>query len=185
MAFATFFKKGGAFDSDGKFYNSFLVAKEDGRFNDISSLRGATLALTDPNSTSGYVVPHHEFPKASGQTIESYFGKIVYAGDHNHAALAVLNDQVDAAFVASYHLSDLVRAGKANSGDFKVIWRSEPIPNSPFVYRNQLCAPIKKKIISVFLKSSIEQNKSILDRFQALRFVPISDADYKRILEMY
>jgi len=185
MVFATFFKKGGAFDSDGTFYNSVLVTKAGGSFNDIGSLRGATLALTDPNSTSGYLVPHHGFPKASGQALGSYFGKIVYAGDHDHAALAVLKGQVDAAFVASFHLSDLVRAGKAKQSDFKEVWRSEPIPREPFVYRNRLCAPIKEQIISVFLKSSAEQNKSILDRFQAQRFVPMNDGDYRMIRELY
>ncbi len=185
MVFATFFKKGGAFDSDGMFYNSLLVTKGDGHFSDISSLHGATLALTDPNSTSGYVVPHHFFPKASGQALESYFGKIVYAGDHDHAALAVLSGKVDAAFVASYHLSDLVRAGKASPGDFKVIWRSEQIPREPFVYRNKLCTPIKEKIVSVFLKSSTEQIKVTLDRFQTERFVPMNDTDYRMIRELY
>jgi phosphonate transport system substrate-binding protein len=185
MVFATFFKKGGAFDSDGKFYNSLLVTKGDGHYNDINSLHGATLALTDPNSTSGYVVPHHFFPKASGQALESYFGKIVYAGDHDHAALAVLNGRVDAAFVASFHLSDLVRAGKAKFSDFKVVWRSEPIPREPFVLRNELCAPIKDKIIRAFLKSSPEQNKATLDRFQTERFVPMNDDDYRMIRELY
>lgn len=185
MVFATYFKKGGAFDSDGTFYSSVLVTKGGGRFNDIGSLRGTTLALTDPNSTSGYLVPKKTFPKASGQALESYFGKIVYAGDHDHAALAVLSGQVDAAFVASFHLSDLVRAGKAKPTDFNVVWRSEPIPREPFVYRNRLCSTIKEKIINVFLKSSVEQNKSILDRLQAQRFVPMSDADYKMIRDLY
>ncbi|MEI7457544.1 MAG: phosphate/phosphite/phosphonate ABC transporter substrate-binding protein [Nitrosomonadales bacterium] len=185
MVFATYFKKGGAFDSDGTFYRSVLVTKGGGRFKDIDSLHGTTLALTDPNSTSGYLVPQKTFPKVNGQTFESYFGKIVYAGDHDHAALAVLSGQVDAAFVASFHLSDLVRAGKAKPIDFNVVWRSEPIPREPFVYRNRLCATIKKKIVEVFLKSSDEQNKNILDRFQAQRFVPMSDADYKLIRDLY
>lgn len=185
IPFATFSKKGGSFDSDGMFYNSLLVTKDDGRFSDIKSLQGATLALTDPGSTSGYLVPQRRFPKASGQPLDTYFGKIVYTGDHDHAALAVLNGQTDAAFVASFHLSDLVRAGKAVPGDFKVIWRSEPIPREPFVYRNQLCSAIKESIIRTFLKSTAEENKLFLERFQAQKFVPISDSDYNIIKELY
>jgi phosphonate transport system substrate-binding protein len=185
VPFATFFKKGGAFDSDGTFYNSLLLVREGGAFNDIRSLRGATLALTDPGSTSGYLVPRKTFPKASGQSIESYFGKIVYTGDHDHAALAVLNSQVDAAFVASFHVSDLVRAGKARTGDFKVLWRSEPITREPFVYRNQLCSAIKEKIVSVFLKSDYAQIKGTLDKFKTVRFVPVTDDDYRIIRELY
>jgi phosphonate transport system substrate-binding protein len=183
--FATFAKNGGAFDSDGMFYNSLLVTRSDGRFKDLHALHGATLALTDPGSTSGSVVPRHAFPKASGQALDSFFGKIVYTGDHDHAGLAVLNGQVDAAFVASFHLSDLVRAGKAKPGDFRVLWRSEPIPREPFVYRNRLCAALKEQIVGVFLNSSAEQNQRFLDRFQAQRFVPVVDADYRIIRELY
>lgn len=183
--FATLSRKAGVFDSGGTFYHSLLITKGNERFNDIASLRGTTLALTDPGSTSGSIVPHHAFPKASGQALESYFGKVVYAGDHIHASLAVLNGQVDAAFVDSEHLSNLIQSGKAVADDFKVIWRSEPIPHEAFVYRNKLCASIKEKIINVFLKSSAEQNKLFFEKYQALSFIPVNDEDYRLIREMY
>jgi phosphonate transport system substrate-binding protein len=156
--FATYFKTGGAFDSDGTFYSSVLVTKGGGRFRDIGSLRGTTLALTDPNSASGYLVPQKTFPKASGQAIESYFGKIVYAGDHDHAALAVLRGQVDAAFVASFHLSDLVRAGKARPADFNVVWRLNRYART-FVYRTGSVPISRENIVKVFLKAAMNKAK--------------------------
>lgn len=185
IAFATYAKKGGAFDSDGISYNSLLIVKAGSPFVDIASLRGATLALTDPLSTSGSVVPRHQFPKVVGKPLESYFSKIVYAGDHDHAALAVLKGQVDAAFVASEQLSNLVAANKAAPDNFKVLWRSAPITRDAFVYRNKLCAAIKEKIINVFLKSSAEQNKPFFQKYPALNFVPASDDDYRLIRELY
>ena len=182
--FATVATKAGAFDADGAFYRSLLVTKGAGPFGGIESLRGATLALTDPASTSGAVIPRHAFPKASGQSLEAYFGKIVYTGDHDHAGLAVLSGKVDAAFMASYHLSDLVRSGKARASDFKVVWSSDPIPRGALVYRNRLCATITEKVASIFLKDSADQNRLILDRLGAQRFVPALDADYRIIREL-
>ena len=182
--FATFSMRPGKYDIEGPFYYSLLITKRGGHFADISSLRGATLALTDPGSTSGSVVPRHFFPKASGQPLDTYFSKIVYTGDHNHAAMAVVSGQVDAAFVASYHLSNLIRDGKV-SDDFKVLWHSEPIPFSGFVHRGKLCAPIREKIINGLLKATPEQNKSLVDGFNAFNLVPASDADYRMIHELY
>jgi phosphonate transport system substrate-binding protein len=182
--FATYSMKSGKYDIEGSLYYSLLVVKRSGSFADIGSLRGATLALTDPGSTSGFVVPRHFFPKETGQLLDTYFSKIVYTGDHNHAAMAVLNGQVDAAFVSSYHLSSWIREGKIPD-DFKVLWHSEPIPFSGFAYRGNLCAPIKKNIIDGFLKASPEQSKLLLDGFNATKLVPASDADYRMIHELY
>lgn len=184
-AFASFAKKGGAFDDDGRFYHSLLVTRSDSRFTDIAALRGASLALTDPNSTSGYVVPRHFFPQASGQAFDRFFGKIVFTGSHDRAGLAVRNGQIDAAFVASFHLSDLVRTGLAKADDFRVLWRSAALPREPFVYRQRLCAGIKAQIVSVFLKHSDEENRSLLNRLNAKSFVPVGDDDYRLIRELY
>jgi len=182
--FATYSMKPSKYDVEGPFYHSLLITKRSGRFADISSLRGATLALTDPVSTSGSVIPRHFFPKETGQLLDTYFSKIVYTGDHNHVALAVVNGQADAAFVSSYHLSSIIRDGKVPD-DFKVLWHSEPIPFSGFVYRGNLCAPIREKIIDGFLKATPEQSKLLLDGFNATKLVPASDADYRMIHELY
>lgn len=184
-AFASFAKKGGAFDDDGSFYHSLLVTRSGSRYTDLASLRGASLALTDPGSTSGYVVPRHAFPQLSGHSLDAYFGKIVFTGSHDRAGLAVRNQQVDAAFVASFHLSDLVRNGQARASDFRVIWKSEPLPREPFVFRQQLCAGLKAQIVAVFLKNSTEDNQVLLNRLNAKRFIPVSDNDYRLIRELY
>lgn len=183
-AFASFSRISGAFDTSGSSYHSLLIAKSNAPFHDIPSLHGATLALTDPKSTSGAVVPRYDFPKSSGQSLESFFGKIVYAGDHFHAAQAVLNKEVDVAFVASSNLSDLVRDGKVRAEDFRVIWRSQPLPLDPFVYRKQLCAPLRNKLIEVFLKDGLKDNKTFFNKFHSKYFIPASDADYRIVREL-
>ncbi len=182
--FATYAKKAGAFREEGAFYRSMLIVKKGGRFPTIASLRGATLAFTDPVSTSGTVLPSHVFPKVTGMPITKYFGHITYAGDHPKAALAVLNGQVDAAFVSGTYLSELVRNGRAKAEDIQVLWQSEPIPMDPIVYRGHLCEPLKDKIRKVFLEADSEKDKVLLDNLRATRFVPMNDADYRIIREL-
>ena len=182
--FTTYAKKGGAFQEEGPFYRSYLVVRKAGRFPNIAALRGSTLALTDPGSTSGAVLPRHIFGKLIGSPLDQYFGHIVYVGDHDHAGLAVLDGKVDAAFVSGLHLSGLVRTGQARPDAFLVLWRSEPIPLDPFVYRGQLCKKIKDTIRAVFLDNSGKANAPLLEKLQALRFVPMSDADYRIIRDL-
>jgi len=182
--FATYAKKAGAFREEGPFYRSMLIVKKGGRLQTVESLRGASLAFVDPVSTSGTVLPSHVFPKVTGMPVNKYFGRITYAGDHIQAALAVLNGQVDAAFVSGTYLSELVRGGQAKPEEFLVLWRSEPIPMDPIVYRGHLCGPLKDKIRKVFLETDSEKDKTLLDNLRTTRFVPMNDADYRIIREL-
>jgi phosphonate transport system substrate-binding protein len=183
-AFATYAKKAGAFQGEGAYYHSMLVVSAHGTPPAIAALRGKNLALVDPDSTSGALIPRKWFPKVIGVPIERYFGRVSYAGSHDEAVLAVLDKRVAAAFVASTHLSALVRSGKARPEDFKVLWQSAPIPTDPFVYRGQLCRNIKEKIHAVFLGRKRKSGDAVLDGMAAVRFVPVSDRDYQPIREL-
>lgn len=182
--FATYAKKAGAFREEGPFYRSMLIVKNGGRFHNVESLRGATLAFVDPVSTSGTILPSHAFPKVTGVPVAKYFSRITYAGDHTQAALAVLNGQVDAAFVSGTYLSELVLGGRAKAEDILVVWRSEPIPMDPIVYRGHLCGSLKDKIRKAFLETDREKDRVLLDNLRATRFVPMHDADYRVIREL-
>jgi len=183
-AFASYSVKAGAFQEEGAFYRSLLVVRSNSRFRDSESLKGATLALVDPVSTSGAVVPRHLYSPVIKAPFEKYFGRVVYTGGHDKSATAVANGAVDAAFVASNNLSDLISAGKLRKDDYQVLWQSEPIPLDPFVYRDHLCAPIKDKIRKVFLSNNGEEYSAVLKKLNAVRFSPISDDSYRTIREI-
>jgi len=184
LAFASMSKKAGAFQEEGPFYRSLLIVRSDSRFDKRESLRGARLALVDPASTSGAVEPRHLFTPLIKLPFEQYFGRVVYSGGHDKSAASVLSKQVDAAFVSGALLSELVSAGKAKAEDYRVLWQSEPIPFSPWVYRGRLCAPIRDKIRGVFLGGNGERFGEALRHFDAVRFAAVSDDNYRMIREI-
>ena len=143
-AFATYASKAGAFQEEGPYYRSLLVVRSDSRFRSRESLRGAKVALVDPISTSGAVLPRHFFKELVNEPLERFFGSVVYTGSHDKSAGALASGKVDAAFVASVILSDFVGDGKAAARDYTVLWKSEPIPLDPFVYR-AACVPRSRK----------------------------------------
>jgi len=185
QAFASYSKKANAFQEEGAYYRSLLVVRSNSRFRDNDSLKGAKLALVDPASTSGAVLPRYMYSPVIKAPFEKYFGQVVFTGSHDKSIAAVASGQVDAAFVSTGHLSGLIDAGKESKDNYRVLWQSEPIPLDPFVYRDRLCAPIKEKIIDGFLKATPEQSKLLLDGFNASKLVPASDADYRMIHELY
>ena len=175
--FATFAQKQTAFQEEGPFYHSLLVVLAKGPFRMPGQLKGASVALVDPNSTSGNVIPRRLFGPSLGVPFASYFGRISYAGSHQGAAGAVLEQRVDAAFVSSLHLSKLIDDRRARMEDFRILWRSQPIPMDPFVYRASLCPEMKAKIRAAFLEKSVGAS-GVLDEMHATRFLGVKDSDY-------
>jgi phosphonate transport system substrate-binding protein len=182
--FASYYRRANAYQEAGAFYYTLLIVRETGEFKNIESLRGKKLALVDPGSTSGALVPRHVFNKVIGSSLENYFSRIVYSGSHDQSARRVADGSLDAAFVGSSNLAAYVSASKPERSGFRILWRSKPIPLDPFVYRGQLCESIKEKINLAFFGKDGKQNQAVLEKLNAARFIPVTDADYEIIRGM-
>lgn len=184
-AFATIEKRGGTFQPAGPYYQSLLVTRADSRHADIAALRGAHLALTDPGSTSGSLFPREEFAPLLGMPLESYFGKLSYTGNHAKSVEALAAGTVDAAFISSTQVEEAHATGKLPGERIRVLWRSAPIPYDPFVFRGQLCEPLRRQIRAAFLDAAAEpQLRGLLREFKAARFIPIDDSQYAGIRKL-
>jgi len=165
-------------------YTSLLITRRQGPYATIASLRGKVLALADPDSTSASLIPRHSFARQYDIRLDQYFSRIGYAGNHEQSVLAVLSRNADAAFVASANLSHMITDGKVRKSDFRVLWRSAPIPFDPFVYRSQLCPDIRDKIRAVVLDNTSPRIQAALRSLHATRFLPARDADYQIIRDL-
>ena len=177
--FATYAKKPGHLQEEGPGYRAALVSKKGSKFTDIESLKGATIGLTDPGSTSGNLMPRVVFADVVGMDIEKYFGKVAYTGSHELSTVAVAEGKVDAAFVATHRFDNVVNKGEVKLENFNVLWQSDPIPQDPFVYRNALCKDIRDKVAETFLGLKDQPNaKKFLANVKSNTFVPMSAKDY-------
>ena len=177
--FATYAKRPGHLQEEGPGYRGVLVTKKGSKFTSIESLKGAVLGLTDPGSTSGNLMPRVVFSDVVGSDLDDYFGKVVYTGSHELSTVAVHQDKVDAAFVATHRFDNVVNKGEVKLEEFNVLWKSDPIPQDPFVYRNSLCDAIKAKIAETFLGLKDQpEAKKFLDNVKSNTFVPMTSDDY-------
>ena len=183
--FGTYSRLKNGIQEAGPGYKAILVTKKGSKFTDVASLKGAVLALVDPASTSGGLVPEKVFPKAANvPPLKSYFSRVVYSGGHDLSSISVSEGKVDAAFVASHRFMETVNAGKVKLEDFNILWSSPMIPQDPFVYRNTLCEDLRKKISDTFF--AVDQNddgKKYLANVKSEKIVKMTDKDYDIVRE--
>ncbi len=156
------------------FYHSQIITRTDSGIKDIKDLKGKTFAFVDPSSTSG-----HLFPKAGliklGIDPDTYFGRVLFTGSHDANALAVANKRIDAATIADRILDAAVQKNLVKREDIHVVWTSDPIPESPTVWRKNLSPELKAKIKAAFLDI---KDITWADQGKLNRFVETNDAAY-------
>jgi phosphonate transport system substrate-binding protein len=177
--FATYAKKPGHMQEEGPGYRAALITKKGSKFTTIESLKGATLGLVDPGSTSGNLMPRVVFGEVIGMDLDNYFGKVVYTGSHELSSVAVGQGKVDAAFVATHRFDNVVNKGEIRLEDVNILWKSDPIPQDPFVYRNDLCPKLRASIEDTFLGLKDQPDaKKFLANVKSNTFVRMTPKDY-------
>jgi len=150
-------------NADGsKGYYSVFYVKKDTPFKSIEDLKGKNLGLVDPNSTSGNNVPRLVLDK-KGINPEAYFGKVVFAGSHENAVLALVQGTVDVAANSwtddsDSNLTRMISKGMLKNADgtsmkyedFRIIAKSDVILNGPLAYLSDLPPDLKAKIADAF-----------------------------------
>ncbi|HKU99882.1 MAG TPA: phosphonate ABC transporter substrate-binding protein [Vineibacter sp.] len=156
------------------FYHSLIVAHKESGIRSVADLKGKTFAFVDPSSTSGHLFPKAGLMKA-GFDPEKDFGRVIFSGSHDSNAVAVQNRKVDAVAIADRILDAAIAKGLAKREDLVVVWKSEPIPESPTVWRKDLDADLKKRIQAAFLEV---KNVPWSDQGELNGFHPTNDAAY-------
>jgi phosphonate transport system substrate-binding protein len=182
---ATYAKHKGQFQEEGPGYKAVLVARADSGYTSLDDLKGTVIGLTDPASTSGNLLPRVSFTKVIGAELEDYFSRVVYTGGHDLSGVAVIEGQVDAAFVATHRLDNVLERGIATMDDYVVLWSSPVIPQDPFVVNGRLCPEIIEQLQSAFLSlGDSEEGRKYLANVNASKFVAMTDADYDIIRDL-
>ena len=161
-------------------YHSQIIAPANADdINQLSDLKGKNFAFVSPTSTSGYVFPYVGL-RSEGIEPRQFFANVVYTGAHDANILAVKHGRVDAATVADRILNSAVEKGIIGKNEYKVIWRSESIPESPMVWRNDIPKADKARIKQAFLSMKSVQ---FGDQGIVNRYVETNDAAYDPVRE--
>ncbi len=163
-------------------YHSVLYVKKDAPYKTIQDLKGKNLCLVDPNSTSGNNVPRFAMHKM-GIEPDKFFAKVVYAGSHENAVIAVGQGTCDAAFnwwndEQELNLLRMGRKGIAKPEDYRIVFKSEQIVNSPMAYLSSLPADLKAAIKKAVLDVAAK-DPAAFDKIYEGKQKPFQAIDHK------
>ncbi|MFF6886083.1 phosphate/phosphite/phosphonate ABC transporter substrate-binding protein [Streptomyces sp. NPDC012421] len=173
-------------DASGKLssYTAGVWVPEDSPVLSLDQLKGRTLALGSPGSTSGDALPRKALLDAG---LAEGDVKINYAGGHPEALLALKNGAVDAAEINSQQLSSATEAGTFDRKRFRRIWFSEPIPNDPITVRGDHAPEFKKAVREALLDlppADVAQIGALLDVSPPGPLVKVDKSTYKPLFDL-
>ncbi|MFW5871039.1 MAG: phosphonate ABC transporter substrate-binding protein [Verrucomicrobiota bacterium] len=166
-------------DKDGNrgYYGIVITKKGSG----IKTLKqavnsGRTFAFTDPNSTSGCLVPSVLFYRDLETPPEKLFKDVSFSGSHGASILAVKNGKVEVASTNNIDLDRMIEKGAVSADDFNIIWRSELIPGAPMAGRKDL--PISLRAAFTGAMMSFNYNKPGIEKIQNGGYTHVDDSTY-------
>lgn len=163
----------------GATFQALIIVPRSSDINSLADLRDENIAFGDIASTSGHWVPRHMLHAAGLSSGVDYMPQ--YLGYHDAVALAVSRKMVAAGGISKPIFERLVARGKINVDSVRVLAESPPIPEYTFTFRPGLAAELRGRIKDAFLDID---DPAIMEIFQARRFVPARDDDFRAVREM-
>ena len=164
--------------SEGTSYQAMLLTSHDSDVASLPDVRGRSLCLVDPGSTSGYLYPRHMLRKA-GIDPDRELGKVLYTGSHPGSLDRMRKGECDVAAVASMDLSRWLVRVQANMGIVRILATSEAIPRDALVLRpdldHDLAAGVRKGVARLIEMTRVG-TAPLKGRLGG--FAPVTDADY-------
>ncbi len=117
-------------------YFAIMVTGPNSGIQKIDDLKGKTFAFGDKGSTSGYLIPSHEFQKR-GIDPDKFFSKVIYTR-HQAIETQVTRGELDAGADYNRNRDAMIAEGLIKAADSRIIWTSDPLPNDALAVSKDL-----------------------------------------------
>ena len=144
----------------GTYYNSLIINPIKSGIRSIEGLKNKRFAFVDSGSTSGFILPYTLF-KSRNIDYEHFFSQSFYAGSYDRVPMTLLKNEADAGAISSIQFNSLIKSGKIKKEDCLIIWKSEDIPESPYVARSKLGEDVQESFTDAMLNVHTEQLQSL------------------------
>lgn len=164
-------------------YQSMIIVRKNSKIKSIKDLKGKKIAIQDPTSTSGYILPVAELYKKGINVVKD--DNLVNVKGHDQGVVSVLNGDTDAAFVFK-DARNLVAKDELNVfKEVKPIYFTKKVPNDTISVRSDMSSAFRKKLAKsmkeiVKTKEGAKILKNIYDHYG---YKDAKDSDYNIIRE--
>jgi phosphonate transport system substrate-binding protein len=170
-------------------YYSYLITHKDSGITSLDQVlkngKQYSFGIGDPQSTSGTLVPTYYVFTLNNLDPKTHF-KVMRSANHEGNFLAVLNRQVDVATSNSEMTGKMKEKSPEKLEQIRILWTSPLIPRDPLVWRKDLPADLKKKILDFTVAyGKDDREKEILKNMYRLAgFKASSDAQLLPIRQL-
>jgi phosphonate transport system substrate-binding protein len=123
-------------------YYAGVFVRRDSSLKTLADMKGKSLALGDPGSTSSFAYPLAMLIEAGVDPVKD-LSKVVLAGSHVNSLTACAEGHVDAAAASFVSLEKAVDEKKLAPDALRPLARSDAIPNPPLAMASRLPADLK------------------------------------------
>lgn len=162
-------------------YTSVIVVNSQAGINTIHDIKGKRFGFVSLSSTSGFLVPSAKFKKL-GIKPDQDFSEVQYSSGHDKNIMALANNKVDAIAVEKQTYIEALQQNKLPENKYKVIWESDPIPNSPFVISSSLPLELKTKLQRALINAP--EGLVSVGGTTATGYTVVQDEDYEPIRQL-
>lgn len=166
-------------DSGRPWYTSVMVVRADSGITSLEDAAGKRFSFVSDSSTSGFLVPTYNFQQM-GIVPEEYFASVEFSGGHNTSIERLVAGEVDAIVTESLNFDrESQPGGLLASGDYQVVWESEPIPNGPIVISSEIPDAVKIELQKVLIDAP--EGLMSASGGRSAGYTVAEDADYDSI----
>lgn len=183
-------------EGDEPGYVSYALVRPGSDIRELADAEGRTVCYVDQGSTSGFLYPSAGMLDAGLDPEEDV--DAIFAGSHDAAVLALLDETCDMAFAYDSMVEVLMPGrGELEEGDYEVIWESPLIPASP-IYMNTgtLSGEVQDNLRRVFREDRLINVDNLVtagycDSLEdctlpedSYEYAPVDDSTYEGIREV-
>jgi phosphonate transport system substrate-binding protein len=158
-------------------YRAVIIAGATTDIHSFADIRGKRMAYGDMASTSSHLLPKYTLFKKAGLREKRDYEES-FLGKHDVVAINVQAGNVDAGGLNEFIYAGLVERGKLDPAKLVVVGYSDPWPDYPWVYQNDLTPELRARIRQAFLEL---KDPAVLKPLKADGFAAMADKDYEII----
>lgn len=162
-------------------YSSEIIVKKGSKIKSWKDLKGKKIAVQDPTSTSGYILPIAELYKKGLNVPKDC--TLVNVKGHDQGVMSVLNGDTDAAFVFTDARNLVAKDDPQVFKKVKPIYFTKEVPNDTISVRPDMSKSFQKKLAKSF-KEIVKSKKGaqILNHiYDHYGYKDAKDSDYNII----
>ena len=165
-------------------FRLYIIVSKDSSFKSLNDLRGASVDLADPLSTTTIYTVLKLLEK--NETLTSFFKKAIYSGSHDMTVRLVADKVVDAGVIDGHIWDYHDKVQPAYSSKTKIIYKSPEYTTPPVVVSRTIDPSLKKKLRDILLTMHKDvRGREILKQLRIEKFVAVTDKDYEDVHEIY